>query len=175
MSSLFNLVNVPSGVWIDEQGRIVRINEGTYSAIIPLGNNFEIGTADYTPAVRDWVLKGARSEYVWTPEKVASRIRRRTADEALAEPTFKLGVYFFQRKDETRARAYWKKAEALHPDSWNYHRQDWTFTSEGSSGRSFQQKRSALGDKPYYEPLELPLAGQQSPSSGQPVPGSDRR
>ena len=26
ISSLFNLVNVPSAVWIDEEGRIVRIN-----------------------------------------------------------------------------------------------------------------------------------------------------
>jgi hypothetical protein len=175
VSSLFNLVNVPSGVWIDEQGRIVRINEGTYSAVIPLGNNFEIGTADYTPAVRDWVLKGAASEYVWTPEKVASKIRRRTADEALAEPTFKLGVYFFQRQDEARARTYWKRAEELHPDSWNYHRQDWTFTAETSFGRSFQQKRSALGDKPYYEPLDLPPAGGQPSPSGQQAPRPDRR
>lgn len=175
VSSLFNLVNVPSGVWIDEQGRIVRINEGTYSAVIPLGNNFEIGTADYTPAVRDWVLKGAASEYVWTPEKVASKIRRRTADEALAEPTFKLGVYFFQRQDEARARTYWKRAEELHPDSWNYHRQDWTFTAETSFGRSFQQKRSALGDRPYYEPLDLPPAGGQPSPSGQQAPRPDRR
>ena len=31
VSSLFNLVNVPSGIWVDEEGRILRINEGTYS------------------------------------------------------------------------------------------------------------------------------------------------
>jgi hypothetical protein len=135
----------------------------------------ELARRIHTPAVRDWVLKGAASEYVWTPEKVASKIRRRTADEALAEPTFKLGVYFFQRQDEARARTNWKRAEELHPDSWNYHRQDWTFTAETSFGRSFQQKRSALGDTPYYEPLDLPPAGGQPSPSGQQAPRPDRR
>jgi hypothetical protein len=93
---------------------------------------------------------------VWSVEKVAAKIRRRTPAESLAEPTFKLGVYFFQRKDEERARMYWKRAEELHPDSWNYHRQDWTFTPDTSFGKQFMEKRSKLGDKPYYEPLELP-------------------
>jgi hypothetical protein len=37
VSSLYNLVNVPSGVWVDEEGKIRRINEGTYSQTISLG------------------------------------------------------------------------------------------------------------------------------------------
>lgn len=155
MSSLYNLVNVPSGVWIDEEGRVVRINEGTYSMTIKLGANFAIGTDEYRPAVRDWVLKGAASEYVWGADKVASKIRRRSADEALAEPTFKLGVYFFQLKNELLARSYWKRAQELFPESWNFARQELSFTAEGSSGKTYQQKRGALGDKPYYAPLEL--------------------
>jgi hypothetical protein len=144
VSSLYNLVNVPSGVWIDEEGRVVRINEGTYSMTIKLGTgNFTIGTDEYRPAVRDWVLKGAASQHVWSADKVASKIRRRTADEALAEPTFKLGVYFFEMKNEALARSYWKRAQEL------------LFTTEGSSGKTYQQKRGALGDKPYYAPLEI--------------------
>src|SRR5262249_35325692 len=118
VSSLFNLVNVPSAVMVDEEGRIVRINEGTYSHTITLGT-LTIGTDEYRPAVRDWVLKGRNSKYVWSRDKVLEKIRRRTDNEALAEPTFKLGVYYFQQHDETRARAYWKKAEELYPDSWN--------------------------------------------------------
>jgi hypothetical protein len=167
VSSLYNLVNVPSAVWVDEQGRVLRINEGTYSRTMPIGNNAVIGTDDYTPAVYDWVAKGPASPYVWSPEQVAAKIRRRTSDEALAEPTFKLGVYFFQRQDQDRARMHWKRAEELYPDSWNFHRQDWTFTAEGSGGKSFQEKRRALGEKPYYAPLELPPA-PATPQAGQP-------
>ena len=47
-------------------------------------------------------------------------------------------------------------AEQLHPDSWNYHRQDWSFTDDGSGGVKFQTKRANLGDTPYYAPLDLP-------------------
>ena len=60
ISSLFNLVNVPSGIWVDENGQIVRINEGTYAELHKLGN-FEFGTDEYTPAVRDWAINGADS------------------------------------------------------------------------------------------------------------------
>lgn len=165
VSSLYNLVNVPSAVWIDEQGRVLRINEGTYSRRISLGGTYYIGTEDYTPAVRDWVAKGPKSAFVWTPRQVGERIRRRTSDEALAEPTFKLGVYFFQREDQERARLHWKRAEALNPDSWNYHRQDWTFTPEGSSGKRWVDKRDGLGDKPYYAPLDLPTVNPPPPDA----------
>lgn len=165
VSSLYNLVNVPSGIWVDEKGRVLRINEGTYSRRITLGGNYYIGTEDYTPAVRDWVAKGPASSYVWTPKQVAAKIRRRSSDEALAEPTFKLGVYFFQRQDAERARLHWKRAEELSPDSWNYHRQDWNFTTEGSSGRSWAEKRDALGDKPYYAPLDLPTVNPPPPDA----------
>lgn len=153
VSSLYNLVNVPSGVWIDEEGRILRINEGAYSRVIELGTA-SIGNDEYADAVRDWVRKGAESHYAWSQEEVAAKIRRRTSDEALAEPTFKLGVYFYHLGDEDLARTYWERAQALFPDSWNFHRQDWNLT-EGLAGPKFFAKRQAQGDKPYYAPLEL--------------------
>ena len=155
ISSLYNLVNVPSAVWVDEDGQIVRINEGTYAQVHTLGT-FEFGTDEYAPAVRDWAIRGADSPYVWTADEVAAKIRPRTADEARAESTFKLGVYFFEQGDEPLARIFWERAEALHPDSWNYHRQDWSFTDDGSSGVKFGEKRANLGDTPYYAPLDLP-------------------
>ena len=37
ISSAFNFVNVPSAAWIDEEGRIVRIDEGTYPKIHTFG------------------------------------------------------------------------------------------------------------------------------------------
>ena len=55
ISSLYNLVNVPSGVWIDEEGRIARINEGTYAQE---HFNGAFGTNEYVPIVRT----GSRTE-----------------------------------------------------------------------------------------------------------------
>ena len=101
MTELYNLVNVPSGIWVDEEGRVLRINEGAYTGFRQIGSS----TKDYLPLVRDWVANGAKSPYIWSPQEMAKRIRKHTSDEALADPTFKLGVYFFER-DEPRARQY---------------------------------------------------------------------
>jgi len=78
ISSLYNFVNVPSAAWIDENGRIARINEGTYASTYKLGA-MEFGTDDYAPAVEDWVKNGAQSKYAWSPDEVAQKIRPRTA------------------------------------------------------------------------------------------------
>jgi hypothetical protein len=157
VTELYNLVNVPSAIWVDEEGRVARINEGTYSRVIKLGNA-SIGTDEYLPAVLDWVEHGDKSRYVWSRDEMVKRIRRSTPDEALADPTFKLGVYFYDR-DEALARTYWEKAQALAPDNWNYHRQDWNLV-EGLAGPKYREKRGALGDRPYYSPFDLQKPGE---------------
>ena len=93
---------------------------------------------------------------VWN-EKVASKIRKRTPDEAKGEPTFKLGAYFYSLKDMDRANVYWDKAQKLNNDSWNYHRQDWSFLDPAETNKNFLGKRRAL-TKEYYEPLDLETA-----------------
>ena len=46
ISALYNLVNVPSAVWIDEQGRVRRIDEGTYATVHTMGE-VSFGREDY--------------------------------------------------------------------------------------------------------------------------------
>lgn len=151
ISSLFNLVNVPSGVWINEEGRIVRIDEGTYTkSAVVLGNT--IGHDGYVPALRDWVANGDASQYIMTPEEVVSNIRPRAADEELAEPTFKLANFFFAQGDLVSANTYWDKAQALSPDSWNFHRQDWSFLPMGETNKNFIGKVNSR-TKDYYAPM----------------------
>lgn len=148
------MVNVPTAVWIDEEGNIVRQNEGAYSKMYKFGST-EFGTDEFVPAIRDWVEKGSESIYAMTPEEVTAKRKPRTTDAALADPVFKLGVYFHLEGDETRANKYWEQAQALNPDSWNYHRQDWSFTPSEAMG-NWMKKAQALGDEPYYEPMDLP-------------------
>lgn len=157
ISSLFNFVNVPSAAWIDEEGQIVRIDEGTYTrSAVVLGNT--IGSDEYVPALRDWLKNGAESPHIWSKDKIASQIRKRTSHEATAEPTFKLAVYFYQQEDMDRANTYWDKAQALNPDSWNYHRQDWSFLERQETMKNFLGKVNAL-EKDYYAPMDLNPAG----------------
>lgn len=154
ISSLYNFVNVPSGAWINEEGKIVRINEGTYAAAHFGGR---IGTDEYVKAVRDWVAKGADSQYVWSEEKVAEKIKKRTPEAEKAEPAFKLGTYFKTQGNDDKARQFWEMARELNPDNINYMRQDLSFTEEGSSGATFRAKREEFQErgKDYYDDLEL--------------------
>jgi peroxiredoxin len=156
VTELYHLVNVPSAIWIDERGQIRRINEGTYTGITQIGSS----KPDYLPLVKDWARNGDKSPYVWNAREVTKHIRKQNGDEALADPTFKLGVYFFPR-DEALARKYWQRAQVLAPDNWNYHRQDWLDT-EGLVGPKYKAKRDALGNKPYYAPLEIQPAGDSA-------------
>jgi len=158
ISSLYNMVNVPTGVWIDEQGMIVRPNETAYSSNTNMelsGKTLSSRGGDYVSALKDWVAKGAESAYALTPEQVTQRWNPRSSEHARADALFQLGNHFIRADDEARANQYWQEAQALRPESWNYHRQDWSFTP-AEAGRNWMQKFLGLGDEEYYAPLDLP-------------------
>jgi len=154
------MVNVPTGVWINEEGIIVRPPETAYSSDVELkvgGKTLSSNGSAYVAALKDWVAKGAESEFVMTPEQITAKMPPRTADQAKAEAYFQMGVYFHGAGDEDRANRYWEQAEQLRPESWNYHRQDWSFTP-AEAGKNWLQKFQTLGDEEYYPKLDLPPA-----------------
>ncbi len=154
ISALYNLVNVPSGVWIDEEGRIKRINEGTYAKS---HMNGAFGTDEYVPIVRDWVAKGDESRHVWESDKVKNSIVQRTPEAEQAQPTFRLGTFYFSNDNDEKAEYYWTRAQELDPSSWNYLRQDLLYEEGGSAGPAWlkrvEEVNSAGGN--YYAPLEI--------------------
>lgn len=157
VSSLYNLVNVPSTVWIDEQGQVRRIDEGSYATKHTM-NEFEFGRSDYAPMVASWVKDGNDSPHLKSDITIAPK----TAEQAAADPAFMLGSYFQSIGQQDKANHYWALAQSLNPDSWNYHRQDWAYTPE-QAGSNWQKKVQTLGDKPYYKPIEgLDANGQGS-------------
>ena len=160
ISSAFNFVNVPSAAWIDESGRIVRIDEGTYakSHEISVGErSVTFGTDAYAPAVKDWVEKGADSEYVQSAAAVTGNIRSLGVEEQKAEAAFRLGNLFRLHGQREKAEHYWELAQTLNPDSINFFRQNLTLTEEGSAGETFMQRRQEYEreGKDYYRPLDL--------------------
>lgn len=160
ISSAFNFVNVPSAAWIDEEGRIVRIDEGTYSKVHQFGEGdraFAFGTDVYAPAVKDWVAKGAESEHVQSAETVVGNIRAHSDDQLKADAAFRLGNLFRLHGRQQKAEHYWKLAQSLNPDSINFIRQDLTLTEEGSAGETFMKFMGEYVSqgKDYYRPLDL--------------------
>lgn len=160
VSSAFNFVNVPSSAWIDETGRIVRIDEGTYSKIHAFGEGdqaISFGTDVYTPALKDWVAKGAASRHVQSAAEVAANIREHSPDQLKADAAFRLGNLFRAHGQAEAAEKYWDMAQALNPDSINFIRQNLTLSEEGSAGETFMR---VMGEyvsqgKDYYRPLDL--------------------
>ena len=160
VSSAFNFVNVPSAAWIDEAGRIVRIDEGTYSKVHEIGEGDQaitFGNDVYTPALKDWIEKGAASEYVQNAATVAGNIRQHTADQQKADAAFRLANLYREYGYQDKAEEHWAMAQALNPDSINFIRQNLTLTAEGSAGETFMK---VMGEyvsegREYYRPLGI--------------------
>jgi hypothetical protein len=169
VAELYNMTNVPMAVWIDERGNIVRPPE-----IAGMSDGFrtmdratfqmkseetERGRAirrSYVDAVRDWVIKGAASEYALSPAEVRGRIQAPTAKDALATANFRLGQFLYQQGHATEAKRYFAGTRRLCPERWNYLRQTMQLEEDGSaSGPDFFRAVDALGDRPYYQPAEL--------------------
>ena len=160
VSSSFNFVNVPSAAWIDEEGRIVRVDEGTYSKIHQIGDGEEaitFGSDVYTPALKDWVEKGAESEFVQSAATVTGNLREHSFDQSKADAAFRLANLFRAHGQAEQAEQYWDMAQTLNPDSINFIRQNLTLSEEGSAGETFMK---VMGDyvssgKDYYRPMDL--------------------
>lgn len=148
------MINVPTGVWIDEEGRMVRPPEVAYSKEQKvLGQT--IGDNRYITGLYDWVENGADSVYVVPVEELAEEMAVEDPKSLLADAHFELAVYLHQQGDEEAASEHWLSAQRLNPDSWNYHRQQWSFDPK-TAMRNWFKKFQALDGKPYYAPLELP-------------------
>lgn len=162
ISTLFGWVNVPSAAWIDEEGRIVRMNEGAYAGEHHVKNllfSVKFGSTAFGEATRDWVKKGAESEFVWSPEEVRERLKPISDSTKRADPTFKLGLYFQNQGKAEKAAYYFSEAQRLAPANWNYHRQGWTFKGQRFAMKQWRKKTNAMGaDQRYYDEMDLPGA-----------------
>ena len=154
VSSLYQMVNGPTGVWVDETGHIVRPPEVSYSKQHRIMGQL-IGDDRYAAGVRDWVANGNKSEYVVPQEALKPKLVARSSQERLADAHFLLGAYFSSQGNKEQANAEWHQAQKLNPDSWNYHRQEWSF-DKAKEMPNWLAKVKKLGDKPYYAPVEFP-------------------
>jgi hypothetical protein len=169
VSALFNMVNVPEAVWIDERGHIVRPaeNAGWYEGF--RWRNRETGEmpADaaektarakrvYMDAVRDWAINGAASRHALTNAAAQGHLRRPDDNIALAHTHFQLGNYLLRNGHDDAARRHFDEAKRLHPDSWNIWRQTAAKNENGfASGPEFYKRVDALGERRYYEQVKI--------------------
>lgn len=171
VADLYNMVNVPNAVWVDEEGRIVRPTEtaGTGDEFRTMMDPGGIPPDDltrmmrrrerYIGAIRDWVDNGQDSEYVWSPDEASARARQRahTSDDAAAFAHFRFGTWLARAGRDDESRAQLAHARRLKPDSWAFRRQSWELEEIGKAGGpEFWAAVAALGDRAYYPRPEMP-------------------
>jgi tetratricopeptide (TPR) repeat protein len=178
---LFGFVNVPNGVWIDEQGMIVRPSEAAHPGTNPFTESFrkiDVSTVPpdmaevliearkirsdpdaYAAMLRDWVEHGSASRFALDPDEVVRRSRPRGTAEATAAAEFELGQHLHRQGDHEAAIPHWRQAHRLDPDNWTYKRNAWNFEDPGRQGRTdaydscwFEDVKK-IGAENYYPPL----------------------
>jgi hypothetical protein len=181
VDELFGVVNVPNGVWIDEQGVIVRPAEPAHPGNNPVTESFrtidlttlppdiaEILTEArkiksepelYIAMLRDWVEHGAGSTYALTPDEVVRRSQPRANEQALAAAHFELGERLHRDGNHAAAIPHWREAHRLQPDNWTYKREAWNFEDPVRQGHTdvydgswFEDIRQ-IGPENYYPPI----------------------
>ena len=170
-------MNVPSGIWIDEEGMIVRPPEPAHPrrpayldrAVPPdaspaqregieLVKALHVEAERYVAALRDWVQKGSESRYALSPDEVVRRSRPRPLEEATAAAHFALGQALHTRGESAAAIEHFREAHRMHPTNWTYRRDAWSLAG---SDREVVYRTSWIdevkreGVENYYPPLKL--------------------
>jgi tetratricopeptide (TPR) repeat protein len=177
----FGVVNVPNGVWIDEQGTIVRPAEPAHPGRNPETESFrtmDISTLpeeyrdvlvearkirtepeQYLAMLRDWVEHGSASRYALSADDVVERSYARNDAEARAAAHFELGQHLHRAGEHAAAIPHWREAHRLAPDNWTYKRNAWNFEDPMRQGHtdayegSWYEDVKKLGAENYYPPL----------------------
>ena len=169
MGELFGVVNIPSGIWIDERGVIVRPAEPAWAAgrwrtemtagieeaperlrrIIARALAEEIDPEGYVAALRDWVAKGDASAWALSPEEVVRRSTPRSPGAARAAAHFDLAQHLHRSGDAAAAIAHFREAHRLQPENWTYKRQAWSLNGPEGPVRRFWQGPMEGRDWPY--------------------------
>lgn len=177
VDALFGVVNVPSGVWIDEEGMIVRPPEPAHPRRpafldrdvpsdaspaererIELVKALHVEAERYVTALRDWVARGRESRYALPPDEVLRRSRPRPIEEATAAAHFALGQALYARSAQAAAIDHFREAHRLQPTNWTYRRDAWSLAGpdrEAVYGTSWVDEVKREGIENYYPPLRL--------------------
>jgi hypothetical protein len=180
MDTLFGVTNIPSGIWIDEDGVIIRPHE---TAVPPpvmrpdssgklapwgLGGKYGFDANQYAEMVRDWLKNGRDSEYVLSPEEVIARSHPQTLEVSEAAAHFELAQYLWRQEGfSERALAHFARAHTQQPDNITYKRQAYSqyrvaITDSPDDGTRFMQSPAEGEEWPFVSDFTADMAAMQA-------------
>ena len=154
LADLFNIVNVPTVLWIDERGCIVRPNDvafgtDTFKPITGLESGKPLA------AIRAWV-RGETPAF--TEEEIRALQSLPSAGDQQARAEFGLGEWLFRHGRSEAAARHFARAGELAPHDFTIRRGTMPMRGIDPMGGNF---RRMLGEwtaagHPYYRPLPDP-------------------
>ena len=166
MDALFGVTNIPSGIWIDEDGIIVRPHEPAVPPPVMrpddegnlqpwgLGGRFGFDANRYADRLRDWLEKGPDSEFALAPSEVVARSHPQSIGVSQAAAHFELAQHLWRHEGfSQRVLGHFAEAHTLQPDNITYKRQ------------AYSQYRVAITDEPDDETrfMQSPAEGENWP------------
>jgi hypothetical protein len=151
LADRYNVVNVPTILWIDERGRIVRPNDVAFGTdtFKPLTG---VAAAGHLAALRAWV----RGEATALPEaRVRALQTLPTDDDQRARAEFGLGEWLFREGRTAAAARHFERAGELAPHDFTIRRGTMPMRGIDPMGPQFREMRGAWAKagNPYYRPL----------------------
>ncbi len=133
LSELYAVSNVPTVIWIDEAGTIVRPN-GLAFGTDTFAEFTGVVSAPHLDAVRRWVLNG---ELPMSPTEAAGAVADLSDDEIDARLHFRVGIQAHRQGNAEAAEAHLRRAGALAPMDFSVRRAAMPLLGEDPFGQDF--------------------------------------
>ncbi len=152
LAELYNMVNVPTIVWIDEEGRIVRPNDVAFGT-----DRFKaitgIDPASHLTKLRAWVRGEAPA---FTAQETSARQTLPDAAQQEARAHFGLGWWLYEQGQVEAADRQFARAGEIAPHDFMIRRGSMPMRDQDPMGpefRTMMQEWTAAGHS-YYLPLD---------------------
>jgi hypothetical protein len=151
LADLYNIVNVPTILWLDERGRIVRPNDVAFGT-----DTFKhitgLTAATHLGKLRAWVRGEAPA---MTGEEARKLQSLPTADDQQARAEFGLGQWLWAAGHQESAERHFLRGGQLAPHDFTIRRGTMPMRGIDSMGPQFRQMLQdwVSGGRSYYRPL----------------------
>ena len=156
VADLYRIINVPTVVWIDEHGRIVRPNDVVFGSET-LKELTGIDSQPHMDALRAWVKE---NKLPLGDRKVREYQVLPTAEEQLARTEFTLAWYLQRHEKAVAAERHFVRAGELAPHDFTIRRGSMPIRGLDPMGPAFAELYGewVQAGRPYYKPI--PSAGE---------------